>query len=702
MSSNYFNQNVQRFSIRKYSLGAASVLLGVFLLSAAQTARADEVNIETASSQIVEVSKNDPVEAPVTQTVGNSIASRSINVQSDGQEKSEVTSIESLPVKEDTANVLDSVSNESKEVTTSDSDSKHNLVSNQGQEDSKEDSRLPHAGVVEKSVEDVNNVTPIKEESKEQDSTTEKKNESPRTTGYSTFFNMGAFRRASANPRIGDDYPWPNAAIPYKEVDSWGLYKRECVSFVAYRLSSVNGFTIPWAYGNANQWGYRAQKEGYRVDMNPTPGSVAWFTGNKGFHVAWVVGANGDNVEIEEYNYGYNNKYNHRVIPRNSASGYIHFKDLTGGTSGGGNTGTTHKPINNPGSSIPSSGTYTFTGRVSIKAEPKLSAPELAYYDAGNAVNYDKTLQADGHEWISYLSYSGARRYIPVRKLVTEVTPIVKGTINVQNKNDQAGTFDVVISNVSSNAGLKEITIPIWSVKDGQDDMVWYKADKQGDGTYKTSVKISDHKNDRGEYLIHLYYKVDSGKLVGAGGTSVTINSTNTSNVQPHGVISVVNKDNQSGTFDVIISEIVSPNGLKEVSVPIWATQNGQDDLVWYKGQRQADGTYKVSVKASNHKNYKGEYNIHLYYVQDDGKMVGAGGTTTTVDFVSRPSIPNSGTYTFTGRASIKAEPKIEATELAYYDAGNTVNYDSVIQANGHYWISYLSYSGARRYIAIS
>ena len=68
----------------------------------------------------------------------------------------------------------------------------------------------------------------------------------------------------------------------------------------------------------------------------------------------------------------------------------------------------------------------------------------------------------------------------------------------------------------------------------------------------------------------------------------------------------------------------------------------------------------------------------------------------------SKPSIPNSGVYTFKGHASIKAEPKISAPELAYYDAGNTVNYDSLIQADGHYWISYLSYSGARRYIAIN
>ena len=73
----------------------------------------------------------------------------------------------------------------------------------------------------------------------------------------------------------------------------------------------------------------------------------------------------------------------------------------------------------------------------------------------------------------------------------------------------------------------------------------------------------------------------------------------------------------------------------------------------------------------------------HLYYVTDSGKQIGVGGTTTSNP--SKPSIPNSGVYTFKGHASIKAEPKISAPEMAYYDAGNTVNYDSLIQADGHY-----------------
>lgn len=595
-----FYHVAQRFSIRKYSFGAASVLLGVFLLSGVQTAHADEQVAVSESTPSI-TSDNGVVSEKVTSSNAEIVLSEAtVSVPKESLEPAKVPSSSVTPEKTSessqhvetvTTNETHKVENTTEAISTV--EEKVNVATNTDKSSDKkielevrEDKETEKVTVTEKI--SVPKVPEIK---------TDNKPTTP-STGYSRLFSVGNIRRPmSRSTVIGDNYPWPNAAIPYAEVDPWGLYKRECVSFVAYRLSTVNGFTIPYAYGDANLWGYRAQNEGYRVDMNPAAGSVAWFTGNKGFHVAWVVGVNGENVEIEEYNYGYTNRYNHRFIPRNSASGYIHFKDLKGGNTSIPDAPT---PTNNTGSSLASSGAYQFTERVSIKAEPKMSAPELAYYEAGNTVNYDKTLQADGYVWISYLSYAGNRRYIPVQKLSTEVKPEVKGTINVTNKNDQSGTFDVVISNVSSNVGLKEVQVPIWSAKNGQDDLKWYKAVKQSDGTYKTSVKISDHKNDRGEYLIHLYYVIDSGKQIGVGGTTTTVESAST-------------------------------------------TSNP-----------------------------------------------------------SKPSIPNSGVYTFKGHASIKAEPKISAPELAYYDAGNTVNYDSLIQADGHYWISYLSYSGARRYIAIS
>ena len=607
---NSFYHVAQRFSIRKYSFGAASVLLGVFLLSGVQTAHADEqaavsetttsitrdngvVSDKVTSSNAEVVLSEATVSVPKESLVPAEVPSSAVTPEKASESSQHVEKViaDEIHKVENTTEPISTVEEKVNETTdTVKLSDKKITTPNVSNETNKK---------IESEGKELNKVTVTEKisEPKVPEVATDNKPSKPRT-GYSRLFSVGNIRRPmSRSTVIGDNYPWPNAAIPYAEVDPWGLYKRECVSFVAYRLSTVNGFTIPYAYGNANLWGYRAQNEGYRVDMNPAAGSVAWFTGNKGFHVAWVVGVNGENVEIEEYNYGYTNRYNHRFIPRNSASGYIHFKDLKGGNTRIPDAPT---PTNNTGSSIASSGSYQFTERVSIKAEPKMSAPELAYYEAGNTVNYDKTLQADGYVWISYLSYAGNRRYIPVQKLSTEVKPEVKGIINVTNKNDQSGTFDVVISNISSNVGLKEVQVPIWSAKNGQDDLKWYKAVKQSDGTYKTSVKISDHKNDRGEYLIHLYYVTDSGKQIGVGGTTTTVESAST-------------------------------------------TSNP-----------------------------------------------------------SKPLIPNSGVYTFKGYASIKAEPKISAPELAYYDAGNTVNYDSLIQADGHYWISYLSYSGARRYIAIS
>ncbi len=132
---------------------------------------------------------------------------------------------------------------------------------------------------------------------------------------------------------IGDDYPakWKNASQD-SVIDSWGMYNRECTSFVAYRLSSANKFNLQrggmdW---NASNWGANAKKQGYAVNSTPAVGSVAWF-GSKN-HVAWVADISGSNVIIEDYNSAYNGKYAKRTVAKSSVSGFIHFKDLGAST----------------------------------------------------------------------------------------------------------------------------------------------------------------------------------------------------------------------------------------------------------------------------------------------------------------------------------------------------------------------------------
>lgn len=60
------------------------------------------------------------------------------------------------------------------------------------------------------------------------------------------------------------------------------------------------------------------------------------------------------------------------------------------------------------------SGTYTFSGRASIRAVASMSSPELAYFDNRSSVYYDQIFEAEGHQWISYIGYSGNRRYVVI------------------------------------------------------------------------------------------------------------------------------------------------------------------------------------------------------------------------------------------------------------------------------------------------
>ncbi len=352
--------------------------------------------------------------------------------------------------------------------------------------------------------------------------------------------------------------------------------------------------------------------------------------------------------------------------------------------------------------SLPSQGYYTYTKRTEVKNEPKASAALQFYVNAGDRVYYDRVLVADGYQWISYISYSGMRRYAAVTKLAQPAPQRpaqsqVTGTIHIENKTSQG--FDVVVTNVSSTKGVKTVKLPIWSSQGGQDDVIWYDAVKQTDGTYKLSVDIRRHKNNRGEYNIHMYYIQSDGSLQGVTGTTTKVEEPKYSVT---GTIHIENKTSQG--FDVLITNVSDSNGISRVKVPIWTENSGQDDIIWYDASKQNDGNYKVTVNISKHKNESGEYNIHLYYIEPNGKIRGVSGTKTTVVAPSsaRESIPSQGVYTFKKEVEVKNSPTMTAKTEFTFARGERIRYDKVLDADHHQWISYVSYSGTRRYIPIA
>ena len=250
-----------------------------------------------------------------------------------------------------------------------------------------------------------------------------------------------------------------------------------------------------------------------------------------------------------------------------------------------------------------------------------------------------------------------------------------KGTITIQNRNKETGDFDIVVSGISSPGGLKEVSLPTWSEANGQDDIKWYTAERQADGTYRKRVRISDHNNVQGEYNVHLYYVQNDGRLVGVSGTKTTVSLG-----KPKGTISIQNRNKETGDFDIVVSGISSPGGLKEVSLPTWSEANGQDDIKWYNAERQADGTYRKRVRLSDHKNVEGEYNVHLYYVQNDGSLVGVSGTKTTIS-VEKPKV--QGKISIQNRNSETGDFDIVVSDIVSPGGLKNVSLPTWSEANG-------------------
>ena len=249
--------------------------------------------------------------------------------------------------------------------------------------------------------------------------------------------------------------------------------------------------------------------------------------------------------------------------------------------------------------------------------------------------SYRATIKASEHKnsvgkyqvHVHYIDQNNNRRY------VTETTTDVRqskpsGTLSIENNNDSTGTFDAVVRNVVAPNGVKEVLVPTWSFEGGQDDLVWHKAVLQSDGSYRATIKSSEHKNSVGTYQVHVHYiDQDNNRRY------ITETTTDVRQSKQTGTLTIQNNNKEKGTFDVIVSDVFSPKGVKTVQVPIWSDKDGQDDIIWYNGNRQTDGTYKVSVKASDHKNSTGKYHIHLYYIQEDGTRVGVATSATEVTY---------------------------------------------------------------------
>ena len=902
MKREKFLHEQQRYSIRKYSFGAASVLLGASLVFAGQALADEHHEVSTPSNaSLFATSDSDAVTAADifsgVATDGAASSEKASQVSTTSQTASETATSEATSeVSTSTSQATDktsestAASSEATSVTNASSEKATNLdvsaltraavnTSLASQPATTTDSDLPSQG------------TYVYKER------TEVKNQ-PKVSAKAEFYVNPGDSVLYDQVVTADGYQW----ISYKSYSGVRRYAPvKPVAAGSGNGNSGNGDGKPSSGAQATTGALDIPATGTyyftrdtdikkepKADLKPT------FVFGKGDHVIYDKVLTADNHQWISY-LGYDYvRYYADVATLSPAKAETPTVKPTETNQA--------KPETTGAEKLPASGTYNVTRSLNVKNEPKASAETLYTLEKGYKVNYDKVLTADNHQWLSYISYSGTRRYVDIATLkTTESKPQenrVSGKLTINNQTSNG--FDVVVTNVSGGGkAVQEVRVPVWSDKNGQDDLTWYHADKQSDGSYKVHVDTASHKGDAGTYSVHLYYMLN-GKRTYITETKATVPQSVESQVT--GKLTINNQT--SNGFDVVVTN-VSGGGkeVKEVRVPIWSDKNGQDDLTWYHADKQSDGTYKVHVDTASHKGDAGTYSVHLYYILNGkrtyitetkatvpqateshatGKLTNNGsyysvrgkyddiiivnkkhglskdynpgenptakaafvrlrddminqglnvgrsysgfrsydyqktlydnyvsrdGQAAADRYSARPgfsehqtglvfdltdksgnlledarasqwlkdnahnygfivrfqagkeastgympeawhiryvgkeakdihdsglsleeyfgieggdyatsskpaeskpattgaiNLPATGTYTFTGRASIKAEAKVSSPELAYYDKGMSVNYDKVLTADGHQWLSYMTASGARRYVDIA
>ncbi|MCJ0591677.1 GBS Bsp-like repeat-containing protein [Enterococcus cecorum] len=182
----------------------------------------------------------------------------------------------------------------------------------------------------------------------------------------------------------------------------------------------------------------------------------------------------------------------------------------------------------------------------------------------------------------------------------------------IKNVNQAEDSYDVVI-NGQIDSGIKEILVPIWSAKD-QNDIKWYKAEKQVDGSYVVHMNIANHKYNRGTYTTHVYMYSNNGKQHG-----IVVGNVEIKNIPNTLSGKIINVNQTNSSYDVVI-DAFSNSGIREILIPIWS-RNDQSDIKWYKAEEGADGKWHVHMQAANHNFNSGAFYTHVYMYMNNGKF---------------------------------------------------------------------------------
>ncbi|MGT2772149.1 GBS Bsp-like repeat-containing protein [Streptococcus marimammalium] len=243
---------------------------------------------------------------------------------------------------------------------------------------------------------------------------------------------------------------------------------------------------------------------------------------------------------------------------------------------------------------------------------------DLKWYKADNGgvayVSYSNHKAYDLYHIHTYANENGK-----MRGLNATTFSIEEPNINYQIDKISKNEYKIVISDIPKT--ITEIKVPTWSDKGGQDDIKWYVAKKISPTKYETIVNVNNHKNDFGQYHIHLYgYSQITQSLIPLIGTT---GFNHEKEPETYAKINIEDYSENKTTFNVTIDKSNANQVINGIRIAVWSETNGQDDLKWYTYNNTSNNKDKFKIDVTNHSNKSDFFIVHVYTDYANGKTIG-------------------------------------------------------------------------------
>lgn len=241
------------------------------------------------------------------------------------------------------------------------------------------------------------------------------------------------------------------------------------------------------------------------------------------------------------------------------------------------------------------------------KAERKSDGSYQVNSDISKHKNHTGTYQAH-----VYITDNGGTQYFTCKTSFTVKEP--KQEVHAQLSEDYASVKLSATGLLSTD--IKEVHFAVWSDKNGQDDLKWYTATKNG-AEYSVTVPSKNHP-DSGKVNAHAYLIKNNGSMTFLKSTSYEMDWT------INGELFANEFSEKRFSSDVEIRLEGNTDAVTKVEIAAWSAKD-QSDLHWYTAARSGDQLWMTELNPAFHKNNMGTYILHAYVTFANGQRIYVG-----------------------------------------------------------------------------